>query len=150
MRNACRAQRRRRFLALPLAVLAFALPVLAAPPEPASLAGEWRGSFRFYETKLAEAHGKLPVRLVFAPDGTLAGEIGDARFSSGKPRATKGHVEYGVKLEGAPRPGIGKDHAIVIVTKAEGGRLSGDLHLKSRLGFDATMHPGDLEATRAK
>lgn len=150
MKNFSRSRRRRRFLAVPFAVLAIALPTLAAPPEPAALVGEWTGSFRFYETKLSEAHGKLPVRLVVAPDGTLAGEIGDARFSSGKPRTTKGHVEYGVKLEGAPRPGLGKDHAIVIVTKAEGGRLAGDLHLKSRLGFDATMHPGDLEATRAK
>ena len=130
------------------AVLFVATAAFAAPPAPSALTGEWQGTFRFYEAKLA-AKGTVPIRFSVAADGTLTGQVGGAKLAPSRPRATKEHLEFSAPLDGRVRDDVDKVHAIVLVTRAEGGKLEADLHLKSRAGLDLVMHPGEVRATRA-
>jgi hypothetical protein len=103
-----------------------------------------------YEVKVHQAVGTVPITLSFAEDLTLTGTVGPVGILPAKPRISKTRIDYHARLTGAVNlgPARGKDHMVVLITKTGADRLSADIHLKSRFGFDPSMHPGALEAVR--
>lgn len=117
------------------------------------LPGTWHGEGRFYEVKLQRTAEPPTFVLAIAPDLTLSGTVGAARVAPAQPVAIGARrIDYQVVLDGAVGPGDhlkGKDHLMILITAVEGERFSADFHLKSRFGFDFSMHPGSLEAVRS-
>ncbi|WP_374661742.1 hypothetical protein [Inhella sp.] len=138
-----------------LALLAL-LPVAASDKpssvDPQSVVGSWNGQARFYEKKLADQHGPLPTRLHVGSDLTLSGRLGAATLPPTQPVRRRGRLDYEVSLQGAVLAeghAAGKRQLVLLITSVGDGRLSGDFHLKTRFGWDPTMHPGALELERA-
>ncbi len=135
-----------------------ALPALVAgvgsaqPVAYSSLAGSWTGAGRMYEVKVHKAVGTLPITLNFAENSTLTGTVGPVNILPAKPRRAKDRVDYHARLSGAVSlgPTGTKDHLVVLITKVTTDHLTADIHLKSRFGFDPSMHPGSLEAVRSR
>lgn len=115
------------------------------------LPGTWHGQGRYYETKLLRANAAPVFDLTIAPDLTLSGTVGTARFAAAHPSAVGKRVDYQVLLDRPVGPGKyvrEKDHLIILITAVDEDSFVADFHLKSRFGFDLSMHPGSLEAVR--
>jgi hypothetical protein len=115
------------------------------------LPGTWHGEGRFYEVKLLRENQAPAFDLTIALDLTLSGTVGEARIVATRPTTVGKRIDYHVMLD---RPvGRGeflkdKDHLVILITAADAASLSADFHMKSRFGFDFSMHPGSLEAVR--
>lgn len=138
---------------LPTLILALFLnsPLLTATAlESSHLPGHWSGDGHYYEVKLQKRLRAPHFDLRIDPDLTLSGEIGDARIRPAKPRAVGTRIDYHVELIGTVVTSLErKKHLVILITHIDDGAFSADFHLKSRNGFDLTMHPGSLEAIRA-
>ncbi len=143
----------RAFIAVLLAVSGCAsfaqLPESAL--DSAALAGLWTGTARMYEVKLDKAVGRIPVSLNIANDRTLTGMVGQASILPAMPPKSAKRVAYYARLSGAVYAGAPArmDYVVFLITGTRHDRLSGDIHLKSRFGFDPGMHPGSLELVRS-
>lgn len=138
-----------QMLVISLCMLAQTAPV--EPPDPARLPGAWQGQARFYEVKLRRAMEPPAFKLSIAPDLTLTGTVGTAQIGPARPAAIGTRIDYKIMLDGpvASSPLLGnKTHLIILVTAVGDDTFSADFHLKSRFGFDISMHPGSLEAVR--
>lgn len=120
------------------------------PPEADALVGHWQGSVRFYEVKLHAACGRLPVEVRIEPGGQLSGTLGAAALPPSAPIARKTRIDYQARLEGLPCAQLApsKTHLVLLVTETVNGGWKGDVHLKSRFGFDLGMHAGEIEMRR--
>jgi hypothetical protein len=117
----------------------------------AQLPGIWHGEGRYYEVKLLRATDPPAFVLTIAPDLTLSGTVGEARFAAERPIAFGKRLHYQLLLDRPVGPGAllqHKDHLIILIAAVDQDSLAGDFHLKSRFGFDFNMHPGSLEAVR--
>lgn len=113
------------------------------------LPGHWSGSGHYYEVVLQENLQAPQFDLRINPDLTLSGQIGAARIRPAKPRAVGERIDYYVELDGAVARSLErKKHLLILITQVHDDAFSADFHLKSRYGFDFTMHPGSLEAVR--
>jgi hypothetical protein len=129
-----------------------ALSAQAQSIDAALLPGSWRGEGRYYETRLQRANRPPEFELSIGPDLTLSGTVGGARIVPARPAAVGPRIDYAVVLDGPVAAGKsldGKDHLMVLITVVGRDSFSADFHLKSRFGFDFSMHPGSLEAVRA-
>lgn len=135
-----------------LSLLALAASAQGSTVDVAQLPGNWRGEGHYYEVKLQRGGAPPAFELAIAPDLTLSGTVGAARVVPAQPVAIGRRIDYQVVLVGAVDDGKflkDKDHLMILVTVVDGGRMSADFHLKSRFGFDFSMHPGSLEAIRS-
>jgi hypothetical protein len=135
-----------------LALAALASAARAQVPDPAALFGHWHGDGRLYETKVNARCGPVPMRLEFGADGTLGGHVGAATIVASKPRVQTGkaRIDYHARLDRriCPEGEGGKDHLVLLITRADAKVLHADFHLKSTFGYDWGMHPGALDARR--
>lgn len=140
-------------LCAPLAVAAAPEPPSAPGTalDPAALVGDWQGDLRFLNVNVQASHGGLPVRLHIEPDLSLTGTVGEARIGPSPAKVQAQRIDYRVVLDREPRPQsfFSKKHIVLLVTRAAGGTLDVDVHVKSRFGFDPTMWVAHLPARRA-
>lgn len=137
-------------------VLALLVPIPARAAGQASTgaieAGRWNGDARLFHAKTRARTGAIPAELLVSHDGTLSGQVGGAAIPATRPkRSSATRVEYQVVLEGRVHEALDPalDHLLVIVTRASGGGIDADFHLKRRFGFDPGMLVGHLDLVRA-
>ena len=123
---------------------------MAQSLDKAQLTGQWQGEWRPYETKYQQSPGRLPMRLSINEKLNISGSVGESHFVSD-------HIEHQstqilVRATLSPPLAFGKDHAkdhlIILITKIGHDQLSADVHFKSSYGFDFSMHPGELKASK--
>jgi hypothetical protein len=129
---------------------AFLFLLLGAVTPPAEYAGHWTGQTRIIVTFVENK--TLALDLAIAPDGTVTGQVGDARVRRGlfrehtlleKAFGNRGYVLW-VELDGdlVAAERLHRDGAWVIV-RTEGGRLVGGLNSFGDKGL-----PGQHEYNR--
>ncbi len=129
---------------------AMAGKAIAQAPDPVLLSGNWSGTARFFNIKIQNEQGSLPVDLLIQPDLSLSGKIGSAIITSGKPIIRHQRIDYVATLNGPTRPtnGISKAHLVLLITQLDSQKLTADFHLKNKLQWDSQMVVGVVEATR--
>lgn len=126
-------------------------PLLAGPAhaiETSALPGSWSASGRYYEVAIAEP---VSAHFEIASDLSLSGSIGSAAIKPARPVVSGDIVRYQTSLEAPVSTHArlaGKDRLELLITRIDGDHFEADFHLKSWPGFDPTMHPGELTATR--
>lgn len=122
----------------------------AQPFHPDMLVGNWVASGRFYNQAFQHEFGSVDFDLQIDKDWTLRGHVGSSSITPVKPTLEGQTIVYAATLQGAIRPGssFAKDRLVLLLTSAEGGKISGDFHLKSNFIFDWSMRPGEFVATR--
>ena len=134
---------------LTLALFLSSTALAAKSLDSSRLPGHWSGSGHYYEVKLQKDLPAPHFDLRINPDLTLSGQIGDARIRPARPRAVGPRIDYYVELDGAVANSLErKKHVVILITDLGEDAFSADFHLKSRKGFDLSMHPGSLEAVR--
>ena len=124
----------------------------AQAPAGVAEAGRWQGDARLLNAKLRAKTGAIPTELLFAPDGTVSGKIGDASIPATSPkRKSSGRVEYQLVVTGHVHRELDEamNHLVIIVTLKPGASLDADFHLKTRFGFDTAMLVGHFDVKQA-
>ena len=123
---------------------------MAQSLDKALLTGQWQGEWRPYETKYQQSPGRLPMRLIINEKLNISGSVGDRHFVSGHIEQQSQQIVVRATL--SPPLAFGKnqakDHLIILITKIGHDQLSADVHFKSSYGFDFSMHPGELKASK--
>lgn len=115
-------------------------------------AGRWQGDARLFNAKLRAKTGAIATELLFAPDGTVTGKIGDASIPATAPkRKSSGRVEYHLVVTGRIHRELDEatNHLVIIATIRPGAGLDADFHLKKRFGFDPAMLVGHFDVKQA-
>lgn len=114
--------------------------------------GQWQGEWRPYEKKYQQTVGQLAMTLNINEKLEISGSIGGTNFVSHKTENQDKQFLAYAKLskpiafaQDAP-----KDHIVIIITNVDQDQLMADVHFKSHFGFDFSMHPGELKASKAK
>lgn len=123
----------------------------AQPAPAAGGAGRWRGDARLFNARLRAKVGEIPAELVFQPDGSLSGTLGEATIPASRPKIrSRERVQYQLVLLGEVHRDLARDlnHLVVLVTPRPETGLDADFHLKTRFGFDPAMLVGHFDVRR--
>lgn len=113
-----------------------------------ALPGSWFATGRYYELAIAEPIG---AHFYIAADLRLTGTIGAATLQPATPVVSGDIVRYQSALDvpvSAHARLAGKDRLELLITRIDADHFEADFHLKSWAGFDPSMHPGELLATK--
>ena len=115
--------------------------------------GNWEGTGRFYNVKLADQMGPVSFELTITEDLTVTGSIGDSQLLPATLEVDEWNKGFTAecRIQGNPFSDkrFHKKYVILLLRPVEGDEISGsDFHMKNNLFFDFSMRVGGMDLKR--